>query len=809
MIGRDEIGDAIGWPLVEASFCAVLAVDVSHRIRYCDPAAERVFGYAARELVGRWLDALIPGPSVERHRKHLESFFEEAPGFRRMASRRPVEGLRRSGELFPARIAIMQVDVADEPFAVAVVEDLTEAALRDRLVQQLKEVLEHTPDFVGLADREGTVTWHNRAARELLGDRADERGYHVCDSHPEWAANRILEEGFPAALANGSWRGVSAIFDAVGREVPVDQVLVAHPDTEGCVDLVSTIARDLRPMRSLQAENLRQSRALEQAGDMIWITDAAGLIEYVNPAFERSTGYGHADAVGRSTGSLIGSGQHTRAFYERLWTSLRDGRVFRAVFRNRTRSGELIHVDETIAPVVNDEGRIDAFVVTGRDVTERMQVEQQLRELATLDPLTRLPNRADLAERLEKAVAHAERTGRMLAVLFLDLDNFKDINDADGHAVGDEVLRTLAGRLSGALRRNDTVGRQGGDELMIVLEDVETITGVEAVADKLLEILRRPLSVNGTTFEVRGSLGIACYPGGGSTADGLVTSADAAMYRAKQAGGDGYAFHTPELNASREERRFVLRALRNADDRGELSVFLQPIIEAVTGRLTGVEILLRWYSGEHGWIEPDRFIPIAEETGQIREIGATALRRACSLAATWQATGLRVPPISVNVSSVQLAAPDFPDQVLEVLAETGLSRAALVIEITETTFMADDPRIASALERLRAHDVGIAIDDFGVGYSSLAYLKRFPADRIKLDREFVGVEADAAGNVPIIESVVALGRAFRGTVVAEGVEREEEAKQLRELGVGELQGFLFGHPMDPAEFERIWLRAEG
>ena len=805
--GLEDFAPDFAQTLLQLTPHAVVVVDNDQRIRFFNRAAERMFLAPANEILGMPLDTLLPETVADRHRDHVAAFSCADDAARWMDERGPVQGRRSNGELFPARAAIASFEAGQRRCAAAVVEDLTSVRAREQKLHDLVEILENTPDFVGLADCDGRITYHNAAARDVLGTAALKPGAHVSQSHPAWAARKVLEEGFPAAVRDGAWRGRTAILDADRNEVPIDQVLIAHREPSGEVARVSTIGRDLRPELALHAEIQRQAGALEHAGDMIWITDRGGVIQYVNPAFERVTGYPRAEAVGRNTGSLLGSGEHSKAFYRRLWRTLARERTFRAVFSNRTREGRLIHVDETIAPVVGDDNEVEAFVATGRDVTERMHLEQRLRELAYHDPLTRLPNRTHLWDRLSEAIRHAERTGRGLAVLFLDLDRFKDINDALGHAAGDEVLRKVGARIAERLRRRDSIGRHGGDELLVVLEDVEGSETVERVVLKILEAVRAPIEFNGDPLAVSASIGVANYPESGTTPDALVSAADAAMYEAKEAGGDRFAVHTAALNQCVRERTFLLRELGEAEQRGELTIYLQPIVRWPEVALTGAEVFLRWHNRERGSIDPSRFIPIAEETGQIHRLGQWVLTRTCETLASWQRAGLRVPPLSVNASSVQLSSPGFAEAVARVLGDNDIEPDDLAIEMTESTFMGEGRHTPPTLEYLRQQGIGIAIDDFGTGYSSLGYLKRFPADRIKLDQTFVSALPGDAASMAIVESVVALGRAFGSSVVAEGVEREVEASTLHALGVTEMQGFLFGAAMPVDVFARQWLRA--
>ncbi len=566
-----DIGDrlpALAETLVSMTPHAVILVDRQQCIRLFNPAAQQLFGFRLDEIIGEPLDVLIPEAAAAAHRLHVQEFFAARQGARWMQERAPIKGRTSGGDVFPARAAIARLTIAGTDYCAAILEDLTGIRERERELRRLAEVIEGTPDFVGTADREGNVTYHNSAARQMLDLEQDPPDYNLSRSHPAWAARKVLEEGIPQAIAEGSWRGQTAVLGASGEEIPMDQVLIAHRNESGSVDRFSTIARDLRPWLAMQSAMHRQAQALEQAGDMVWITDANGVIVYVNPAFEQVTGYSRKEAEGRKTGCLLGSGRHSRAFYRQLWSKLQRGLTFRTVFVNRTRDGRLIHVDETIAPVHGQYGSIEGFVATGRDVTERMQLESQLRQLAYRDPLTQLPNRAHLWERLAQAIRHAERTGRGLAVLFLDLDHFKDINDAIGHPAGDAVLREVAARVSGALRRSDSIGRHGGDELLIVLEEIHEIGTIERVAEKVLAQIRKPLTLGDKVFDVRASVGIARYPEAGACSDALITAADAAMYRAKAAGGDRFAFHTAALDERIQERWFLINALRPGGNQG-------------------------------------------------------------------------------------------------------------------------------------------------------------------------------------------------------------------------------------------------
>lgn len=437
-------------------------------------------------------------------------------------------------------------------------------------------------------------------------------------------------------------------------------------------------------------------------------------------------------------------------------------------------------------------------------ITKRKKLEEQLIRQAYHDTLTDLPNRALFHDRLAHAIPRAQRSGRQIAVLYMDLDGFKDINDGWGHAAGDELLRVLAARITSGLRAGDTVARLGGDELVVIAEGLKHANQAAVIAAKLRSLFHQPIPVEQQQFMVHTSIGISIYPTDGTTAETLLQRADAALYLAKEMGGNQWVFFSPELQNSATERTIITAELKQAIEKGQLEIALQPIIRLPDKTAVGMEALARWHHPEHGWISPSRFIPVAESTGLIHPLGEWVLRTACAHAASWSVEDTRK-RIAVNVSIRQLQSPDFIGLVLSTLADTGLAPAALELEITESAFVDDDQQIIKALNTLRAEGVTLAIDDFGTGFSSLQYLKRLPVDRLKLDRCFVQNLPGDQHNQAIVRAVIALARDLRLELTAEGIETQGEADFLSSVSCEMVQGFYYGEPqslMDPCAADR-------
>ncbi len=566
----------------------------------------------------------------------------------------------------------------------------------------------------------------------------------------------------------------------------------------------------LRDKSALLDEVAILAKTFDSAQGVV-ICDADGRIVRVNRAFTAVTGYGAEEAMGRTPGELLRSGRHDRAFYDAMWQALRTQGHWEGEIWNRRKNGEVYPEWLAISAIADAVGKIRHYVAIFSDISWRKQAEAQIEQLAFFDPLTGLANRRLLMDRLEQAVRQARREHRWGALLFVDLDRFKDINDTQGHDAGDAVLREVAQRLQASLREQDTAGRLGGDEFLVLLPAAHTqrddaALAAKAVADKLMAALQAPVAVSGQpAATLTASVGIALY--GDQSAEGngldLLKAADLAMYSVKQAGRNGVAFFDPDMEAAVRQRHALQQALAEAIEHDRLQLYVQPQVNA-RGHVVAGEALLRWPRDDGRFVSPAEFIPLAEETGLILPLGAWVLERACAVLARWQRhptlTDLR---LAVNLSARQFREADFVDQVAEALRRHGLAPQQIEFEITESVFLGDLEEARRTLQRLKALGVTLALDDFGTGFSSLSYLAELPFDVIKIDQRFVARLAQPTrADEAIVTTIIALGRKLDMQVLAEGVETEAQARYLIAHGCHLLQGYHFGRPMPLEPFER-------
>jgi diguanylate cyclase (GGDEF)-like protein len=471
-------------------------------------------------------------------------------------------------------------------------------------------------------------------------------------------------------------------------------------------------------------------------------------------------------------------------------------------FTLRKKNGEFTPHWLVLNTVRDEQGEASHVIALLVDISERKAQEEKIRHLAHHDALTGLPNRLLFDERLRMSLQQAERHQERVALLYIDLDRFKNINDSLGHHVGDGLLQSVAGRLTEAVRAGDTVCRQGGDEFVVILNAVEDVQEVAHIVERrLIPLVLQTHEVCDVALHISCSVGIAIYPDDASEMDALMRHADAAMYSAKASGRNNFQFFSAEMNRDAVERLNTETHLQHALENQELELHVQPIVDVRSGAVVSVEALLRWRQPDLGMIPPTRFIPIAEENGLIHDIGRWALMEACRLHQHWVQAGMAPMPIAVNVSAVQFRRGDFVDTVRTVLAESSMPPEFLQLELTESLMMTESERNLADIQRLKALGVGLALDDFGTGYSSLSYLHRLPLDKLKIDRSFVRDMIDDAADMAITRAIVGLGKTLGLRVIAEGVEHVEELKALRGLGCDEVQGYLMAKPLPGHEFK--------
>jgi diguanylate cyclase (GGDEF)-like protein/PAS domain S-box-containing protein len=554
----------------------------------------------------------------------------------------------------------------------------------------------------------------------------------------------------------------------------------------------------------------QQQRAevtLSCTGDAVLTTDISGQVTELNRAAETLTGWTSEEAIGHKLGDVfqIIDGV-TRQPVQAPLNSVANAESSALVLANRIlirRDGCEVAIEDSAAHTKDRHGNISGAVIVFHDVSATRAKTLELSHRAQHDFLTDLPNRVLLTDRINQAISFAARYSKQLAVMFVDLDYFKKINDAFGHVIGDKLLQSVATRLISCVRRSDTVSRLGGDEFAVLLSQVERAEDAVFSAKKILSALAAPYSIDQKHLDINASIGVSTYPSDGQDAETLIQKADTAMYDAKKLGRNSYQFFRTDMQARVLERQRLESALRSALGRDELRLNYQPKIDLKTGEITGVEALLRWHHPDRGPISPSQFIPIAEESGLIIPIGQWVLLEACRQAKAWMDAGLPPVRVAVNVSALQFMAKDFLSCVRAVLISTGVDPHNLELELTETVLMQDAESAVDKLHALKAIGVQLAVDDFGIGYSSFSYLRRFPLDALKVDRTFIKDLSADAGAATIVTAMINIGKSLHHRVIAEGVETREQVQFLQTQGCGEGQGYFFCHPVIAEKFAQF------
>ncbi|MES9832163.1 MAG: EAL domain-containing protein [Candidatus Thiodiazotropha sp. DIVDIV] len=562
---------------------------------------------------------------------------------------------------------------------------------------------------------------------------------------------------------------------------------------------------DITALKQAQERVRQAAQVFSSTIEGVTITDLNGTILDVNKAFSDITGYSREEAIGHNP-SILKSGRHDANFYVSMWKSLLEDGSWRGEIWNRNKQGVVYPEILTISQVFDDDQNPTGYVAVFSDITTSKQTEERMDFMAHHDPLTQLPNRLLFNARLEQAIQRSTRENQALAVMFIDLDRFKQINDSFGHSVGDELLLQCAVRLQTAVRGNDTVGRISGDEFVILLENIKSSENVSIHVRKVIQLFNEPFLLADHEITVTCSIGISLFPDDCKEPSCLLRNADTAMYLAKEEGRNGYQFYTHEMTTAAAEYLFMENALHQALRENQFYLVYQPQIELSNGDYIGVEALIRWQHPEQGVIPPSHFIPVTEKTGLIQEIGEWVLKEACRQASEWKKRGLDFRRIAVNISGRQVQNPDFSNFVISTLEEYNLSADCLELEVTESFLMEHEDEGIRQLRVLQEAGITIAIDDFGTGYSSLSYLKYLPVNKLKIDRSFVRDIPDDSNDMAISEAVIALGGALGLDVIGEGIETEEQVAFLKAKGCALGQGFYYYKPLSVEDIESLCLQ---
>jgi diguanylate cyclase (GGDEF)-like protein/PAS domain S-box-containing protein len=677
----------------------------------------------------------------------------------------------------------------------AVTAKLTEAEIREQA-----QILDQINESVIVMDLAGYITRWNKGAERMFGYTADEAvGRNILFLYADEEAE---DDAFQDVFLERGGREMEVrrrrkSGDIFWASLQLSLVRDADGQPKGLIGYLSDITERVKTEEVLRLH----ARIFENSEEGIVITDASERIVSVNSAFCKITGYPGAEAIG-NTPRMFRSGRQDEAFYREMWRQIESTGNWRGEIWDRRKNGQDLPLWASISAVRNPQGVVTHYFAILSDITDRKRSEERIHYLAYYDALTGLPNRSLLYKLVDQALVSAQRNRQHGALLFVDLNRFKPINDTLGHGVGDVLLQQIGARLRAALRQEDVVARLGGDEFVVALLDIARRDHAAVVAQKLLAAFAAPFVVDGHELRLGASIGISVYPEDGEDTDTLLRQADIAMYRAKQGEQDGYVFYNHEMNQQALDRLALEHDLRRALERDELLVHYQPKVDIASGRIVGAEALVRWRHPERGMVSPGEFIPVAEETGTIVQVGAWVLNSACAQASAWQRGGMRPLKVAVNVSAREFA-PDLSEKVRKALQLHHLQAEHLELEITESMLTHSTEGVIAMMEELTGLGVSLSLDDFGTGFSSLSYLKRFPIDTLKIDRSFVtGIPTDG-NDCAIAGAIVSMAKQLKHRVIAEGVETADQLAFLRGIGCDEIQGYLYAPPLPAAAFEAL------
>jgi diguanylate cyclase (GGDEF)-like protein/PAS domain S-box-containing protein len=717
-----------------------------------------------------------------------------------------LSGAGREGVSFPCQAVLEVVETGSRTLVMLAVRDISLERTRDRKLTdellRLRLLLDAVPDGIMAVNQAGRVVELNAGAAALLD------------------VARSAALGRPATRLMGVAAG-TRFRDALGApdastNLPAN-LLIARPEREDVsVEMrVGTVVDSGRPMAvatlratpgdvrraPLPAEPVPLADAtLASLGEALISVDPGGHVRFLNRAAEALTGWTWQEASGQPIDAILhvaDAGARGSLTNAGLGASAAQLHPNLQLIR---RDGSQLPIEGSVAPIDTQAGKPAGTVIVFRDASLSRAEAQQMAHTAQHDPLTGLPNRVLLHDRITTAITIAPRHSKRVAVLFLDLDGFKQINDSLGHAVGDKLLKMVADRLAACVRGSDTVSRLGGDEFVVLLSEVERPEDSAITARRMIEAVAEPYLVDRHEVRVTVSVGVSTYPDDGADADMLIKNADAAMYQAKENGRHGYQFYKPAMNLRAIERQEVEESLRQALDRGEFALHFQPKVDLATGAISGAEALLRWEHPTRGAMSPALFVPVAEASGLIHAIGQWVMREACRHVRSWHEAGLKLPSVAINVSAAEFLAPHFLDRVFDVLNDTGMDPRALQLEVNESVLMKHADVASAVLDPLSASGIQMSVDNFGTGYSSLKTLRKFPIHMLKIDQSFVREITVAKGEASLVTAVLHMAQSLNLKVVAEGVETSQELAFLQRHRCDEAQGYYFSRPLPPTEF---------
>ena len=780
----------------------ILVVDNSGAIVSFNRTAEELTGYRFEEVSGKpyfWKNFLLP-----EERSRVEQVFSLA-----MAGKLPsqVENywIDKNGEkrLISWSNSLLTEDGVNISSVIAIGTDITEQRQAEAAKQLLGEITQNAAAGIALVKPDGTFHYTNTRFEDMFGYAPGEllgKSVSIVNAPTERSPEETAKEILSALERNGSWSGEVLNRKKDGTDLWTFANVSSFHDPELGTLLIAH-QTDITPLK-LSEKELKIAATTFESQDGMMVTDADGNILRVNDAFTLITGYSEADIIGKNP-RMLQSDRTDAHFYESMWQTIQKDGFWSGEIWNRRKNGEIFPEQLTITAVKDDDGRVTNYVGSILDITDRKISEAQIQQLAYYDHLTELPNRRLFRDRLEQDIKRVTRSKSSLALLFIDLDRFKEVNDTLGHDKGDALLIEAAKRIRQHVRDTDTFARLGGDEFTIILPEYGEISSIERVVRKVLHDLAIPFDLgNGDVGHISGSVGIALYPEDANSIEDLLKHADQAMYAAKQAGRNGFSYFTRSMQEEAKEKMALINDLHAALERNQLEVYFQPIVDALTGKIVKAEALLRWHHPERGEISPVMFIPLAEESGLILEIGEWVFEEVLKAIKRWQNHTGHLIQVSVNRSPAEFTRAETHPW-LEHYLGSGLPQNCIAVEITEGLLLSESEKVKQDFVKFREHGIELSIDDFGTGFSALSYLNRFDVDYLKIDKSFVHRLVTDSSSRALTEAIILMAHKLGINTIAEGVETVEQLDLLKAFGCDYLQGFLFSKPVPADELERM------
>jgi len=780
----DHVVDAIYWS------------NERSQIIDANDGACRMVGYSREELTAMTVGQLNPNFPFEKWSVYWDLLRQQASTTLESFHR------HKDGHFIPVEITANFIVYNDQEFICSFVRDITERKRNQRLMEMMKFSMDHMADKVTWVTSDAKVVYANLAACSSLGYTMEEMmKLGISDFDPDYSAE-VWPEHWEELKKHGSYTFESRHRTKGGEIYPVE--ISVNYMRFGDEEYNCGFARDITKRKQTEEALQLSSMVLQNSSEGMLATDENNRIISINPAFSRITGYSFEEVKGKDP-RMFRSDRHDQAFYQAMWHAIATTGQWQGEIWDKRKNGETHAKWLTINTIRNKDGSIHRYMALFSDITEKKKSEELIWRQANFDTLTGLPNRDMFRDRLRQEVKKSIRAELPLALLLVDLDQFKEVNDTLGHAVGDMLLIEAARRISACVRESDTVARLGGDEFTIVISEIADNTHVEDVAQKIIGKLSEPFQLGNEVVYISASIGITLYPNDSIDIDALMKNADQAMYVAKNKGRNRFSYFTPLLQDLAQRRLRMTSDLRGALEAGQFSVHFQPIVALSTGRIHKAEAVIRWNHAERGMVSPAEFIPLAEETGLINEIGDWVFKESARWAKHWSNQFGPDFQVSVNKSPVQFRTGNrhFSSSWSEYLRELGLPGENMVIEITEGLLLNADADVTDELIRLRDADIQVAIDDFGTGYSSLSYLKKFDIDYLKIDRSFVNNLETDANDMALSEAIIVMAHKLGLKVIAEGVETEGQRSLLAVAGCDYAQGYLFSKPVPPEELDKL------